>query len=354
MLRGQAGMAAKVAVLVSLCVAQAHADDTGRNTVSAELGISIDDEVLPFVDVEATLVQLEPGYKAEFSASAKVPLYQSHGEMGDTSFNGDIAIAANISKRFTLRAGTNFDFERDVTDVDTDTSHGPGASAGVDLVAGHLRFVGDVATTLNLFEEAGLRDHFDNEVAIRILKERGRVRPFVEAAFVWRDYLDNDGRNFSGPEFIAGVELAMASVTGQVGAIVAHRSEADGDDRWLLGPYLEVTWKPAEGTELLFALASGFEQESIGSNDVYEVLSGTIELQQDISDTIATTATLEVAIENDPGPGKTVIIEPSILVEYDIAERKTLMLRAAGSFEGEPGATLDDSYSLRAGVRLAF
>jgi hypothetical protein len=354
MLRGQAGMATKVAVLVLLSVAQAHAEDADRNSVSAELGVSIDEEVQPFVDIGATFVQAAPGYKVEFTGGAKVPLYQSRGAPGDASLNSDMALTANLSNILTLRTETHYDFERDVMDVGTDTSHSPGAAAGFDLVAGDLSFVGDVATTLTLFEESGFRDHVDSEVAIRIVQERGQVRPFVELAYVSRDYLDNEDRNFSGPEFIAGIELALATVTGQVGAIVAERTEADGDDRWLLGPYLEVTWKPAEGTELLFALASGFEQESIGSSDVYEVLSGTIELQQDISDTIATTATLEVAIENDPGPGKTVIIEPSILIEYDIAERKTLMLRAAGSFEGEPGATLDDSYSLRAGVRLAF
>jgi hypothetical protein len=347
-------MATKVAVLVLLCVAQANAEDVNRNSISAELGMSIDDEVSPFVDVGATLVQVAPGYKIEFTGGATLPLYQSEAKLGDASLNGEMALTANISKTLTLRADMYYDFERDVTDIDTDTSHSPGAAVGFDLVTEDLRFVGDVAATLSLFEQAGFRDYIDTEVALRMVKERGPFRPFAEVAFVSREYLENDGRNFSGPEFIAGVELNLASVTGQVGAIVAQRSEADGDDRWLFGPYLEVTWKPAEGTELLFALASGFEQESIGSSDVYEVLSGTIELEQDVSDVLATTLTLEMAIENDPGPDKTVIIDPSILVEYDMAETRTLMLRAAASFEGEPGATLDDSYTLSVGVRLEF
>lgn len=334
-------------------------------------GLSVDSDARVYLDAKLKLALREGGDALIGALDARVPVQNEEGRLGDAAFHVDIEYSAAITDETTITSDLSYDFEREVSAATAvalahiETQHDVGSSVGLLWRSDYLLVNADVSGSVSIFDDfeviglgdfdRGFRDYVDYEAAVRLaFLNQSKIFPFIEFAYVGRKYIDSARPNFVGPELIAGIEVEGVEFSGQLAAIVAYREQDGGEDHLLLGPYIDVTWRPSDASEVIFAVGSSFAQESIGSQDVYEVLSGSIVFNDNVTDALRAEFKLDAALENDPGPGKTFTLDPSLRFVRALAYGLEVSATLSATVEKERGDPFDLDFAVSFGFFRLF
>ncbi len=302
----------------------------------------------------------------------------SSEQLDDVQVGAKAMVTAEFSPVAKLVADGSYDYDRDY-DAEfsplfaaIDTSHRFAGNLSLEAMIDTARLTLDGGATTLLHEDLhrigfsdfdrGAQDYIEPEVAARIaFLAKHRVHPFVETAYVRRFYFEDRDvlrrhRGFSGPEFIAGFEVETATVSAQIAAIYAWRDhdQAGVGDRSVLGPYIDVTWRPDGKSEIIFAAASSLVQESNGDVAVYPVHGLHVEGKTALNDAVELGAVVDFKYEDVAGPGGTLTVTPDVSATWKLQDSIAVIASVGGEWTKDPGTRGSFTTSARLGVRFAL
>ena len=290
--------------------------------IIAGAGVSGAEALRPFNSLSITQSWERSGWDFSFEGNGRI---QTDSGLGDAIFNseGHAETALSIATLLELDAAYGFDRERTRS---IKQEHSFGADVGLRHVFQKLTVKADAGfesffhrdTTQPGFrpiDRAG-EDFTEAEAALRVtFSEFKSVMPFLEAAYVRRDYFKNPGREFDGPEFVAGVTFAVQHFSGDFGAIYALRSSALIDTTHALGPYVDLKWKPYDKTDISLAMSAGIDQDTTGLANLYPYYSARLEVTQALTENLTMSAVLDTVLE-DRVTGRETEINPTIKLAW--------------------------------------
>jgi hypothetical protein len=139
----------------------------------------------------------------------------------------------------------------------------------------------------------------DSEAAIRVtVFHDALLQPFIEAAFVERDYFKSPDRGFAGPELIGGITFAYPELSGDFAVMLASRDGYEGDNVTIVGPYVDLKWQMHSGSEISLGLGAGIEQDTSGLPDLYPYYSGRFEILREVMPKLKLSFVLDAVVEH--------------------------------------------------------
>jgi hypothetical protein len=286
-------------------------------------GISGSDQLLPFAALNVKNAWT-------FSAWNFSTLLDVRGQFDDgigdahakTEWHGD----TELDPRTKIELDAAYGFDRERTDV-TKQFHVFRGDIGLQHKFENFKIKADVGAEMRYFEDTTQKGFLslnrsaenlvDNETAVRVtLFHEAWLQPFVEAAFVERDYFMRPDRGFSGPELIGGVTFAHQKLSGDFAVMIASRDTFDGKNIAVIGPYADVKWQVRSGSEFSLGLGAGIEQDTSGLPDLYPYYSGRVELLQDITENLKLSFLLDALVEYRE-TGSETELSPSIKLNWN-------------------------------------
>ncbi len=363
------------ALLFLVCGTQARADENG---VTLFLATAENDTLSVVFEPEYSFKRSVHGLDVEAGGSGSLELAGTGPLIGDALVESQAKLTSTLLSGATLTVDGSHVLDRDYeaafspTFAAIDTVHTLNGNITFEKTFAAFRMTLDAGATSVLYQDLdrigfgtfdrATQDHIDPEVAARFAYMPDEtVSPFVELAYVGRHYFkphDAAGRvrDFAGPEFIAGVERNGAKFSGQFATIYAWRDHAAAGvaDRAVFGPYIDLTWKPDENTELIFAIASSLAQESSGDVSVYPVHSAHMEMTSTLTDDLRLGTTFDLKYEDFAGAGGTLTLTPEITATWSLRNNLAFVASVGGEWSKSPATAARFDFSAKAGVRVSL
>jgi Putative beta-barrel porin 2 len=278
---------------------------TARSEVVISGGLSGGDEVLPFIGVRVDKSWTVAAWKMSMLGEGRAE--KQHG-LGDALVKIEWHAETGLSQQTELELDADYAFDRDRGEA-VKQFHTLGADIGLEHRFDGLTLKSDVGVESQLFEDTtqkGFRpldrsheDLLDTEAALRLtFLNTAQFRPFVEAAYVRRDYLLQPDRGYVGPELIGGVTFSGFNLTGDAGLILLLRTANDGTQRHLVGPYVDLKWHVQPGSEVSLGLGAGLDQDTSGPAELFSRYSGRLEILQDVTSNLKLSFVMDAIHEN--------------------------------------------------------
>ncbi len=350
--------------------------------VPAETSVGI------FIDAaDEPAFAFEPEYSMQYSADdlvfegsskAVITLVPEMERLDDVQVGAKAIATYGLSPTAKLIFDVAYDFDRDF-DADfsprfaaIDSTHRFSGNVSFETMIGNARLTLDAGASALVHEnlqrigisdfDRGAQDYIEPEVAMRVaFPATGPVRPFVEAAYVRRSYFEESDllgrqRGFGGPEFIAGVEIETARVSAQIAAIWAWRNqdEAGVGETSIFGPYVDLTWRPDDRSEVIFAAASSLVQESNGDVSVYPVHAMHIEAKTGLTELWELGAITDIKYEDVAGAGGTLTVTPEVTATWNVQNNIAVIGGIGGEWTKVTGAKGEFSASAKVGFRIGL
>jgi hypothetical protein len=212
-----------------------------------------------------------------------------------------------LDPRTKLELDAAYEFDRELTEV-TKQFHTFRGDIGIEHKFENFKIKADVGAEMRRFEDTTQKGYsslnrsaenlVENETAFRVtFFQEAWLQPFVEAAFVERDYFISPNRGYSGPELIGGVTFAYPKLSGDFAMMIASRDTYDGKQIGVVGPYVDLKWQVRSGSEISLGLGAGIEQDTSGLPDLYPYYSSRFEVLQDVTDNLKLSFLLDAVVE---------------------------------------------------------
>ena len=366
-------------IFLLLCASAAAAEDE-KPVASLAIAGQIDDDaglglaVVP----ELRLTHAEGDITFDFTSKGRAELGDAGNRLGDATntatataeWQQDAATVLSLEASYYVDRDYDPDFAPRFAAIDTE--HEISGTIGWEHVANDVRLRLDAGAAVSLKQDLerigfssfdrGNRNFIEPELAAGVtFNMKSDIRPFAELAVGSRTYLEGRddlgrNRNYQGMEILAGVEFAKPSLTGELGAILVLRDHAEAGvkDRMMLGPFINLIWKPGEKTELRFAANGSLEQEASGSVESYPVYTVQWAAKQILTENIMLRAGSEVKLEDFPGNAATITITPEAALDWRLSKHVTATAALGASWEKDKGERADLSATASAGVKLEF
>ena len=162
-------------------------------------------------------------------------------------------------------------------------------------------------------------------------------------------------------------------IEGQIAAIITHREYAEPgvETSTVVGPYVDVTFKPNARTEIIFAAAAQIDQETVGAARGDPFYSSKLDVAYQLRDDMSVIASTLVEYDDDPGQGGTLTLTPGTDLHVAVPPRHSFQRRSrsklgrrarnGGRPHGDaagrldiPAAGLSGDNSLRRLFRISF
>lgn len=230
-----------------------------------------------------------------------------HG-IGDVLFTAEGHAERQISRLTVMEIDISYDFEREKIAA-IKHEHGFGADLGLEQKFDGISLKADLGLDAAIFEnttEKGFssldrnrEENIEFESSLRLTGNNDPLlNPFVEVAFVGREYLINTRRDFAGLDVIFGATFSHKNLTGDVGFFWGTRDGKDFGSAGVIGPQIDLDWTIDDSTKLSFAMGAGIEQDLPGSADLFQIHSMRAEASRLVSDSLKLTLAFEALHEN--------------------------------------------------------
>ena len=141
-------------------------------------------------------------------------------------------------------------------------------------------------------------DFLEREAALRLTANPASPwKPFVETAWLRRNYAVDTDRDFCGPDLILGVTAETSTLKGDAGLLLATRKAEGLAASTMIGPYVDLKWMPQPATELALDLSSGLDQDTTGDAKSFAFYEATFTATQAITEQLKVSAVLEATLE---------------------------------------------------------
>ena len=365
----------------SLQAAEVNKASIPADQAKAGLAASIGTSIKTSSETGQSLV-LDPGaiYSRQWSdgafkitSDASLKYLLDEGRLDDSTAdlisNYQLQIRPDLLLKLDASYGFEHELERSASGVGlASTDHTIGSLAGLEWEAGGIGFVFDVGAVSVLHgatrRDDGLRfnrdaqDYVDPEAALRVsIGPDNAWQPFIELAYVGRRYLSDRSlagqrRHMYGPELIAGMQTEQQNIEGQIAAIIAHREYAEPgvEATTVVGPYVDVTFRPNPRTEIIFAAAAQIDQETVGAVRGDPFYASKLDVAYKLQDDMSFIASTLVEYDDDPGQGGTLTLTPELTYIWQFHPSVAFSAVAAASWEDRPGLKSDTTATLQAGL----
>ena len=323
-------------------------------------GISGDEQLLPF----ASLKFKNAWAFSSWNLSTLIDVRsQIDDGIGDTHAKMEWHGDTELDPQTKLELDAAYGFIRERTEV-TKQFHVFRGDIGLERKFENFKIKADIGAEMRRFEDTTQNGYsslnrsaenlVDNETAVRLtFFHEAWLQPFVEAAFVERDYIKSPVRGFSGPELIGGVTFAYPKFSGDFAVEIASRDTYDGKNVAVIGPYVDLKWQVRNGSEFSLGLGAGIEQDTSGLQDMYPYYSGRIEVLQDVTEDLKLSLLLDAIVEYRE-TGSETELSPTIKLTWNQDNGIGIFSSAGMTYTkiSNLNATLEPSFEV--GIQLAF
>jgi Putative beta-barrel porin 2 len=294
----------RLLTVFSLVLFATSFSSTAKSDAMISSGISGDEQLLPF----ASLKVKNQWAFSSWDLSTLVDVRSQFDEgIGDAHAKMEWHGDTELDPQTKLELDAAYGFVREHTEV-TKQFHVFRGDIGLERKFENFKIKADIGAEVRRFEDTtqkgylpldrGAENLVDNETAVRVtLFHEAWLQPFVEAAFVERDYFKSPVRGFSGPELIGGVTFAYPKLSGDFAVEISSRDTYDGRNVAVIGPYVDLKWQVRSGSEFSLGLGAGIEQDTSGLQDMYPYYSGRLEVLQDVTEDLKLSLLLDAIVE---------------------------------------------------------
>jgi hypothetical protein len=325
---------------------------------------------------ELSLQQSITKTEYEISNKASLEFLMSGPLLADALIENSAKVSTSGSTGSTLTIDVSHTLDRDYDDgfspdfAAVDTKHTFNGNINLERTFKDVRMTLDAGAKTVLHQDLvrigfssfdrAAQDYFEPEVAARFafLPDK-TVNPFFELAFVGRQYFNRRDvlrrdRDFQGPEIIAGVEIWTEKLSGQLAVIHAWRklAESGAGRTSVTGPYIDLTWRPTTRTEIIFAAASSFAQESSGDIAIYPIHAAHVEMAASLTDDFRLATAVDVKYEDFADGGGTLTITPDITATWSLHKNVDIIAAVGGEWSKSPATAATLELSAKAGVKF--
>jgi hypothetical protein len=278
---------------------------TARSEIVISGGLSGGEEVLPFTGLRLEKSWTAAAWKMSVLGEGRAEMEEG---LGDALANMEWHAETGLSPQTELELDAAYAFDRESGEA-IKQFHTWGTDVGLEHRFDGLTLKADLGFESQLFEntiqkgfnslDRSHEDLVDTEAALRLtFLNTAQFRPFVEAAYVRRDYVLESDRGYAGGELIGGVTFAQPNLTGDVGLILLLRTANDGTQSHLVGPYVDLKWLVQRGSEVSLGLGAGLDQDTSGAAELFPRYSGRLEVLQDVTSQVKLSFVVEAIHEN--------------------------------------------------------
>ena len=277
---------------------------TARSDIVMSTGFSGGEQMLPFATMNLKEDWTTSTWDFSMLVNARSQFDDGIGDaQAKAEWHGDTEVAPKTELELDIAYG----FDRERTEA-VKQFHIFRGDVGLEHEFENFRIKADVGAATRRFANTTQKGYssldrsgenlVDSESAVRVtLFQEAVFQPFVEAAFVERDYFDSPDRGFAGPELIGGVTFAYPEFTGDFAVIFASRDVYVGKNVNVVGPYVDLKWLVRSGSEISLGLGAGIEQDTSGLADLYPYYSGRFEVLQDVTPDLKMSFVLNAVVE---------------------------------------------------------
>lgn len=308
----------------------------------------------------------------EFTSDQTLDYRPEDGSWGESTADESVSYEAQLGEDMLLTLDATYGYERLLDEnvagaqlaSDDHTLEG---SVGLEWDAESLSFKFDIGAQAELHSQTlrddGMRfdrsrqDYIEPEVALRIAAgDEDDWQPFIELAYVARSYFSDTSltgvhRHMAGPEFIAGIQKDGKFIDGQLAAILLVRDYAEQGVQSppVIGPYVDVTIKPNDRTEIIFAAAAQIDQETTGDIRGNPFYSSKLDISYKASEDVKLLGAASFEFEDEPGRGGKITVTPEFKLTWQYSPSIALIAGAGVSWEKSEGDATETSATLQAG-----
>jgi opacity protein-like surface antigen len=283
--------------------------------------------------------------------------------IGDAFFTSEWHAETNFNSLTLFELDAAYNFERDKTDA-IKHQHKVNGDVGLEHQLKDVTLKADIGVEANWFEnttqsgypslDRSAENNVEIETALRLTQNQNATfNPFVEVAFVARDYTINTGRDFDGYDLIFGATLSDSNLAGDIGLFFGSRvgKSVSMIDVW--GPQIDIEWTVNSKTRVAFAAGAGIQQDTSGDADLFQTHSFKLEAKRDVSDDLKLTLALEGLHENRNN-GTETELTPSIGFDWQFGSQFGVYGSADVTYERIEGLEASWAPQVDLGFKLAF
>jgi Putative beta-barrel porin 2 len=291
-----------------------------------ETGVNVSEKTKPYVGLRCDADSRFHDWTSTLAIDAKI---EPQRTIGDASAKIEWH-AETTTPLFTLIELDGFhDYVREA-DSSIEQYHDLGFDAGTKRDFGDWSLKADVGIFGRLHQDT-LRPGFsaldrrkedftESDLALRAtFLESRSVHPFVEVASLRRDYMIDTGRDFSGADFIFGLEFANSRFKGEAGVFLGARDRNGASAVTVIGPTLDLKWFPRQGTEVGLDVTTGLEQETTGIADIYAFYEAEFSIKQSLGEALWLSALISSSLEKHRD-SEEFEFEPGVKIEWAVSE----------------------------------
>jgi hypothetical protein len=269
---------------------QATFHGNAKSEIVISTGLSNNEELLPFVAVNINDAWTVSQWNLSTLMTARG---QYEGGIGDAQakleWHGDTELSSNTE----LELDATYGFDRERTDA-IKQFHILRGDFGIAHEFDNFKLKADVGAETQRFQDTTQKGYspldrtsenfLESEAAVRLtIFHEAAVQPFIEAAYIERNYFNSPDRGFAGPEFIGGVTFSHSKLSGDLAIIFASRDTSDGKTTTVVGPYVDLKWSVNNGSDVTLGMGAGIEQDTSGLADLYPYYSARLDVSHDLS-----------------------------------------------------------------------
>ena len=364
-----------VSILLLMLPATGAAETSGcTTTASLETGITWRSESSHslLLKPNGTYLCKRPGRQLEIKSDATIDYRPEEGTWGESTADESISYEKHLGEDLALTLDAAYGYER-ILDENASgarlasNDHTIEASAGMEWEVNPFTFKLDIGVESEWHSmtrrddgvsfDRSRQDYIEPEVALRISAGREDAwQPFVEVAYMGRRYVSDRSltglrRHMAGPEFIAGVQKEGDHIEGQIAAILLARSYAERGvhSPAVIGPYVDITLKPDDRTEITFAAAAQIDQETTGDIRGNPFYSSKLAISYQAAEDLKLLGSASFEFDDEAGRGGTLTIAPELKLTWQYSPNAALVAGAGISWEKSADETAAISATLQAG-----
>jgi Putative beta-barrel porin 2 len=197
-------------------------------------------------------------------------------------------------------------------------------------------------------------DFIESDIALRAtFLESQALHPYIEIAYLRRDYLIDTDRDFSGADFIFGLAFADSTFKGELGVFVGVRDRNSASASTVIGPRLDLKWFPKHGTEVGLDVTTGLEQETTGFADIYAYHEAEFSIRYSVDEAVWISAVVSSSLEKHRS-AEEFEFEPAVKIDWAVNEKLSVFGSVGVSYlaveddesNWSPTATIGAKWSL--------
>jgi Putative beta-barrel porin 2 len=325
-----------------------------------ETGVAVSTKATPFLGLHYTAAPEWQDWTSTMVFDARM---EPDSPMGDASAKMEWHAETRTPVLSLLELDSLYEYVRE-RDGDIEQYHDLGFDIGGKHDFGDWALKADAGVFLRLHQDTTREDlpaldrreedFTESDLAMRgLLFDDAPIHPFVELAYVRRDYLINTGRDFAGFDAIVGMEFATTSLTGEAGLFTAWRDGSGTSPAFVAGPTVELKWTPRDNVSVLLDLTTGLEQKTTGSRKIYRFYEAELTLRHQLNDSLNVSASVTASWDRLP-TGDEIEIEPVAKLEWAARNGVTTYLSGGAVYNAteDERATLSPTATVGLKVNL--